>query len=74
MIDTSWVRTGISVRVGKSTQQDSSENLISFSKSEGATGYVTGIDGDYAIVYIAANITRGKPPQEKIPLIQCEKA
>jgi hypothetical protein len=71
--DTSWIRPGISIRVGKLTQYADPTSLLIFSKSDGATGSVINIDGDYAIIYIATNITCGKPPQERVPLVQCEK-
>ena len=71
--DTSWVRPGISVRVGKLIQYADPQSLLIFSKSDGATGSVIKLDGDYAILYIATNITQGNPPQERVPLVQCER-
>jgi hypothetical protein len=69
--DTSWIKPGMSVRIGKFAQHI--DNLLKFSKNSGATGSVTNVDKDYATLYISANIMRGKPPQEKVPLEQCEK-
>jgi hypothetical protein len=71
--DTSWIRPGISIRIGKLSQYTDPTNLLIFSKSDGAVGSVIKIDGDYAIIYLASNITHGKPPQERVPLVQCEK-
>jgi hypothetical protein len=71
--DTSWIKPGMSVRIGKLSQHLDPNSQLKFSKNSGATGSVTGVDKDYATLYISANITCGKPPQEKVPLEQCEK-
>ena len=71
--DTSWIKPGMSVRIGKFAQHLDPNSPLKFSKNSGATGSVTNVDKDYATLYISANIMRGKPPQEKVPLEQCEK-
>jgi hypothetical protein len=71
--DTSWIRPGISIRVGKLNQYTDPTNLLIFSKSDGAVGSVIKIEDDYAVIYLASNITHGKSPQERVPMVQCER-
>lgn len=44
------------------------------SRNEGTTGSVINVGGDYASLYVPTNITKGLPPQETVPLVQCEHA
>jgi hypothetical protein len=67
--DVSWVQPGVNVRIGQHVQSD-----LNFSRNEGASGSVIRLDGDYAVVYIPTNITKGMPPEERVPLAQCEHA
>ena len=69
--DVSWIHPGISVRVGSYAMPESS---LKFSTHVGVTGSVMKIDGDYAVLYIPSNIVKGMLPNERVPLIQCEKA
>lgn len=73
MVDTSWVKPGMSVRVGKLSKHVDPVSTLTFSKNYGASGSVIKVEGDYATIYIATNITSGKQPQERVPLIQCER-
>jgi len=71
--DTAWVRPGMSVRVAKISHCSDPTNTLVFSKDEGAVGSVMKVEADYATLYIANNIVKGKPANQKVPLIQCER-
>jgi hypothetical protein len=70
-MDFSWIRPGITIKVGKMEQGPDTAFVLS--RSCGEQGSIMRIEGDYATVYIPTNITKGRPPQERVPLIQCER-
>jgi hypothetical protein len=69
--DVSWIHSGMSVRVGSYAMP---ESPLKFSTNVGVIGSVMKIEGDYALLYITSNIVKGLPPNEKVPLVQCEQA
>jgi hypothetical protein len=69
--DVSWIKSGISVRIGSYADPASK---LKFSVNVGVIGSVMKIDGDYAQLYIPTNIVKGLLPNERVPLIQCEQA
>jgi hypothetical protein len=68
--DTSWVKTGTTVRIGEYADPGSD---LKFSSNGGAVGSVTSIDGEYATLYIQDNLLKCMPPEERVPLIQLEQ-